>query len=167
MSEEKLTHWKQLVNPDYLGAYALTPGEDMLLTIKSAALEKIKGKDGKEEMKTVLRFMEKDVKPMILNRTNAKTITKLYKTPYIEQWGGKQILLYAQSGRWFGEDQEALRVRDFVPEKKQVDLTKYLARLNGCKTLTELQEAYLSLPKEIAAMKEMIELKDKLKGTLK
>lgn len=26
---ENLTHWKKLTNPDYLGAYALQPGEDL------------------------------------------------------------------------------------------------------------------------------------------
>ena len=31
---ENLTHWKKLTNPDYLGAYALQPGEDLIATIK-------------------------------------------------------------------------------------------------------------------------------------
>ena len=35
MSEDK-THWKRLMNPDFIGAYALPPGEDMTVEIMSA-----------------------------------------------------------------------------------------------------------------------------------
>ena len=42
------THWKKLNNPDYLGAYALNPGEDMELTIKSAGEETFTGTSGKK-----------------------------------------------------------------------------------------------------------------------
>ena len=35
-----------------------------------------------------------NVKPMIVNSTNAKTIEKLYKTPYIEEWKGRKIQLF-------------------------------------------------------------------------
>ena len=31
------THWKKLTNPDYLGAYALEDGEDMIVTIKNVS----------------------------------------------------------------------------------------------------------------------------------
>ena len=27
------THWKRLINPDYLGGYSLDPGQDKILTI--------------------------------------------------------------------------------------------------------------------------------------
>ena len=33
------THWKRLINPDYLGAYSLDPGKDKILTIKAVKLE--------------------------------------------------------------------------------------------------------------------------------
>lgn len=165
MSE--LTHWKKLVNPDYLGAYALEPGKDLTLTIKSAGMEEITGKDGKKEMKTVVRFQETGVKPLILNRTNAKMITKLHKTPFIEQWAGKRITLYAQAGTWFGEEQEALRIRDFLPQDKTIDVSPSIKKLKECKTLTELQSTYLTLPKDHSAHADVIKLKDELKTTLK
>ena len=41
------THWKRLTNPDYLGAYALNPGEDLILTIKNAGKEAFVGTSGK------------------------------------------------------------------------------------------------------------------------
>jgi len=163
---EQLHHWKKLVNPDYLGSYILDPGQELLLTIKSCANEQITGTDGKKQECMVLRFME-DIKPMILNRTNAKIITKLHKTPYIEQWTGKKIMIYAKQIRAFGEDVDALRIRDFLPQPKELDITSALKKLNESKTLAELQSNYTSLTKEEAANKDIIKLKDTLKTTLK
>ena len=43
------THWKKLTNPDFLGAYALNPDEDMIVTIKSVSEESFVGNGGKKE----------------------------------------------------------------------------------------------------------------------
>ena len=117
---EQLTHWKKLTNPDYLGAYALTPGEDLVVTIASVANESVTGTDGKKETCMVMRFRE-NVKPMVLNATNSKTITKLFKTPYIEYWVGRKIQIYIQEGvKAFGEVVDALRIRPFLPVEKEL-----------------------------------------------
>ena len=110
------THWKKLNNPDYLGAYALEPGQDLIATIKAVRKEMVTGADGKKEECTVVHFEEKDIKPLILNSTNAKTIQKLYKTPYIEEWQGRKIQLYVETVRAFGEMVEALRIRPSIPK---------------------------------------------------
>lgn len=52
---------------------------------------------------------------MILNRTNCKTIAKIYQTNFIEEWSGKKIQIYAELVDAFGEQVEALRVRPFAP----------------------------------------------------
>ena len=116
---ETLTHWKKLTNPDYLGAYALEPGQEMILTIKSVSNETVTGTDGKRETCSVMRFAE-NVKPMILNATNSKTITKLLKTPYIEKWAGRKIQIYVESVKAFGEVVDALRIRPFLPVEKEL-----------------------------------------------
>ena len=122
MAEQTKTHWKKLQNPDYLGAYALENGKDLIATIKTVGLEMIIGADGKKEECTVIHFLEDKIKPMILNATNAKTITKLYKTPFIEEWAGRKIQLYSESVKAFGDVVEALRIRAFVP-KVEVNMT--------------------------------------------
>ena len=114
--EEKLTHWKKLANPDYLGAYALQPGEELIVTIKDFKQDNVVGTGGTKELKTIVTFCE-NVKPMVLNRTNAKTITKLFGTPYMEQWKGKKIQIFVESGiRAFGEIVDGIRVRPFLPK---------------------------------------------------
>lgn len=117
---EVLTHWKKLTNPDYLGAYALEPGQELIVTIKSVANEVVTGTDGKKETCSVMRFVE-NVKPLVLNATNSKTITKLLKSPYIEQWSGRKIQLYVEHGiKAFGDVVDAIRVRPFLPVEKEL-----------------------------------------------
>lgn len=113
------THWKKLINPEYIGAYALDPGKDLIVTIKSVGREIVTGPDGKKEECTVIHFEEQDIKPMILNTTNSKTIQKIYKTPYIEDWSGRKIQLYADKVKAFGELVEALRIRAYVPKQEE------------------------------------------------
>ena len=117
MANERLTHWKALTNPDYLGAYSLNPGEDLVATIKQVTQADVIGTGGKKELKTVVMF-EENIKPMVLNRTNSKTITKLFKTPYIEQWKGKKIQIYIEHNiQAFGEVVDGIRVRPFLPKE--------------------------------------------------
>lgn len=111
-----MTHWKKLTNPDYLGAYALEPGQELIVTIRSVGTEQVIGTDGKKEECTVAHFSERGVKPLILNATNCKTITKLTGSPYIENWAGVRIQIYVDKVKAFGEIVEALRIRSTKPK---------------------------------------------------
>ena len=112
----KHVHWKQMVNTDYLGAYALEDGQDMIVTIKSVGKELVTSVGGKKEECVVAHFME-NCRPMIMNRTNMKAIQKLYKTPYIDEWAGKKIQLYQDTTKFGGEVVECLRIRPFIPKE--------------------------------------------------
>ena len=114
MSAEK-THWKRLTNPDYIGAYWLPEGQDVTVTIDYVVREMITGTGGKKEDCTVAHLQ--GVKPFILNTTNSKTIAKLYG-PYIEDWAGKQITLFASTAKLAGDTVECLRVRPQVAVKE-------------------------------------------------
>ena len=127
--EATKTHFRKLFNPNYLGAYSLDPGKDLILTIKQIKVEAITNCDGKKEDAAVIRFDE-NVKPMILNSTNSKTIKKIYNSPYLEDWVGKKIQLYAANIKAFGEVMEALRVRDYKPKVK--DLTPVKLECEMC-----------------------------------
>jgi hypothetical protein len=119
MSAEK-THWKRLMNPDYIGAYWLPPGEDVTVTIDYVVREMITGTGGKKEECTVAHL--KGVKPFILNATNSKTIAKLYGN-YIEDWAGKKITLFASTAKLAGDTVECLRIRPKVAERVKPQLT--------------------------------------------
>ena len=46
------THWKLLTNPDYLGAYALEDGKDMIVTIKNVSVQSIQVRTDKKRMRS-------------------------------------------------------------------------------------------------------------------
>lgn len=115
------THWKTLYNPDYIGAYALVDAatgqyKDIIATIASVKVENVTGADGKREDCMVMRFVERDIKPMIVNATNAKMMEKLFKTPIIEDWAGRKIQIGVESVKAFGDVVDALRIRKFLPK---------------------------------------------------
>lgn len=149
------THWKRLINPDYIGAYALNEGEDLTVKIDYVQVEEITGTGGKKEHCTVAHLVNE--KPMILNVTNSKTIAKLYG-PYIEDWQGQLITLFASTTRLAGETVECLRIRPKVAERKAkpisdtrldaaiksiIEGTYTTDKLRAAFVLTEAQEAKL------------------------
>lgn len=118
MSESSKTHWKKAFNPNYLGAYSLDPGEDRIVTIETAGQEDVMNADGKTEPCLVLRLANE--KPMICNKTNAKTIAKVVGSNYLEDWRGKRIQIYVAKIKAFGELTDALRVRPMVPSLRKL-----------------------------------------------
>lgn len=147
---EQKTHWKKLTHPDYLGAYELLDGsptgKELTVTIDSVKREQITGADGKKEECTVCYL--KGQKPMILNSTNQKTMTKIFKSPYIEDWSGKRMTLYVAKVKAFGDTVDALRVRDKVPELPELtpQHPKWNDALSAVKagntTIEQIRKAY-------------------------
>ena len=114
------THWKKLTNPNYLGAYAFDEGKDMILTVASVGNELVTGDGGRKEECTVCHFVE-NVKPLILNKTNMKSIQKALGTPYIEEWAGHKIQIYVDPKVKFGKEiTGGLRVRNYAPSTQKI-----------------------------------------------
>ena len=121
MSEQTLTHWGKTRDVNYLGSWDIQPGQDLVLTIKKIDQETVVNPINKtKQVKTVMHFAEPNVKPMVLNTTNKKSIATALETPYIENWLGAKISIYALHGTWFGEERDALRIRT-----KKPDTTEY------------------------------------------
>lgn len=163
------THWKALHNSDYIGSYTLMQSgqpEDMTVKIISVAMQPVTGQDGKIDQCIVAQL--EGQKPFIINATNAKTISKMYASPFIEDWIGKSITLFVSKVKVSGEMIDALRVRPVVPfNASAVDTLNARLKLGNCKTLKELQAAYLALTKVEQSAPEIVKLKDELKKKLK
>lgn len=105
------THWKSLTNPTYLGTYSFSDNADIMGTIKSVNNEVVTGEGGRKEECTICYFAE-NIKPMILNKTNMKTIQKIAGTPFVEEWVGTKISIYADPKVKFGREiTGGLRIR--------------------------------------------------------
>ncbi len=164
MSEDKKTHWKKNFDYNFLGSYSLPVGQELIVTIKETRHQKVKDQNGKEKDCFVAYFNESD-KPMILNKTNCKRIGKLYGD-FIEEWPGKRVQLFATRVSAFGEEVDALRVREFVPGAASIDNREALIKVNESKNLAELQTNYKGLSKDLQADLEVIKAKDEMKVTL-
>lgn len=127
MDDMTKTHYKKLVNPDFLGAYSLTPDEDLTVEIIKASRELVTVSGGKKEDLIVASLVNQ--KPLILNKTNLKTIAKIYG-PYIEDWAGKRITLYGTTTRFGSDTVECLRVRPTVTDQEKPKPTISKERFN-------------------------------------
>src|SRR5690242_11931853 len=152
------THWKKLTNPDYLGSYDFAQGEERLVTVKNVKREMVSGPDGKKEECTVVHFVE-NYKPMIMNATNQKMITKLTETPYIEEWIGKSFKLVVVKIKAFGEVVEALRIKSEKVAKPKLEIGT--ANFEACKT------AYKADPAKLEAIKSKYEVSTEVEAELK
>ena len=140
------THWKQLVNMDYIGSYALPDGNDLTLTIAKVVKEMVTGASGRKEQCMVMYFKEPQYKPMILNRTNAKTITNLCGSAFVEDWVGHRVTLYASTTRFGGDIVECLRIR---PTEAAATASSAQIICEGCGK--PIEAAYGMNPEQLAA----------------
>lgn len=86
------THWKKLVDTNYLGSWDIVGGR-LVLQIAKIKQERIFNQNkNAEELCTVAYFSDERYKPTILNKTNCKTMQKLTGSPYIEKWSAERAL---------------------------------------------------------------------------
>lgn len=90
------THWKSLADTSqYLGKQHFGPDEKKDVTIESIEEQTVENHAKRtKEVKAIMHFVEADVRPWIVNKTNRETIAELLGSPYIEDWSGKKITLW-------------------------------------------------------------------------
>lgn len=120
MSTGKKTHWREIIENPYLAGDDLFDENgklpDIVATIKEVAKELVMDPNSKkEEQCMILHFRESHIKPMLVNVTNAKAISKVIGSKYIEDWVGKQIQIGTEKVKAFGEIWDALRVKPYQP----------------------------------------------------
>ena len=76
----------------YLKANQLTE-EGTVHTIMSCEEEPIQSQTGADEMKWVL-YLSDDLKPLILNSTNINRLIAACGTDDVDEWPGKQVIVY-------------------------------------------------------------------------
>ena len=111
------THWKKLVNPNYLGSYAFNPGEEKTETIKTVKQESVTGPDGGVD-ECIVCYFKSETKPLILNKTNCKVLEKQVGSPYIEDWANHTIVMRVQKVKAFGDIVDAVRIKPFKKNAK-------------------------------------------------
>ena len=126
MSEKEKTHYRKAFNSPYLSSADIV--EPMVFTVKHVNLEKDKTKKTQDFFNTIY-WLEKEIrpgeelKPMILNATNSKTMKSLTGSPFIEDWGGTPVTVYVDPHVRFGRDTvEGLRIATERPNTVKPEL---------------------------------------------
>jgi hypothetical protein len=156
------THFKKLRNPNYIGSWDLMDENgninNKILTIKEVKKDFVFDGNGSKEECVVIHFNES--KPMVMNATNLKAVSKVIGTPFIEDWVGNKLEVTSKKVKAFGEIHDALRIVIKKIESFKPELTK----IQNCKNLAELKTAWEKLSNEEKSNSDFINLKDKLKN---
>ena len=122
--KERLGAWR---DSEYMGAEDIESGTEPVLTIAAIYNGMITLARGKERH-DVMSFVEEkvpgsinQVRPLVVNATNRKTLRKLFKSVDAQTLVGKKIQLYLQSGvrdPSTGDKVDGIRIRDKAPTGK-------------------------------------------------
>ena len=114
---------------EYLGAEDIDPGTEPVLTIKALYNGMITLQRGREN-KDVIVFAEdrvpgiNNVRPLVCNATNRKTLKKLYKSVTADALVGKKVQLFIDNkvrDPSTGELTDGIRIRPRIPVDKKAE----------------------------------------------
>ena len=119
MENKEKTHYRRAFNSPYLSSADIV--EPVTLTILRVTLEPDKTKKTKDLFNTAY-FKEKEIrhgeelKPMVLNATNSRTMKQLAGSAFIDDWNNIPVTIYVDSAVRFGRDTvEGLRISTEKP----------------------------------------------------
>jgi len=121
---EKLTHWKKLIDNDYINEGDLFDdyGKPMKIvaTITEITKEKVTNPRGMSEDKPVIHF--KECKPMVLSaKENFENLEKVTGSKFHQQWVGKQVKIwYNPDVKFGGKKVGGVRIWPRKPEKPKL-----------------------------------------------
>lgn len=120
------THYRKVFKSDHLGVADLEDlieaGKNLVFTIKEVKQEqgvKVAGRKGNFN----IAYFNEDIKPLVLNAGNSKTVKKLAGgSSFIEDWKGLTVQLYIDPNASFGgEVTGGVRISPNVPQRAVID----------------------------------------------
>lgn len=100
---------------EHLYAYDLD-GREVTVQIERVFAGELMGEKGRKSKKPMIKIVGKD-KKLALNKTNGKTIAKLYGKD-TDDWAGKWITIYPTTTDFGGETVDCIRVKPNVPQPR-------------------------------------------------
>ncbi len=172
MSEETGTHWKKNIDTRYIS------GEDLKDSVKglrpSMDVEVISFADAETfDKQTQLKLVKSAIylkeiggdalyKPVILNKTNAVFMEKETGSPFMENWIGCKLTLYAMPDKRFGH---VARFKKYWPPATVTD-KEAIKKIQGAKTKEDLKNVWDSLTVEEKKLPSVISEKETQKNKL-
>jgi hypothetical protein len=146
---ENKTHYRKVFKSDHLGSADLEEmieeGKPLIFTIKEAKQE-FKTKVAGKLIDANIVYFQENIKPLVVNATNGKVITKFAESPFVEDWKNISIELYIDKNvRMKGEVVGGVRVKEIAPQPFNEKGIKIItAKIAACLTLDELTKIYNS-----------------------
>jgi hypothetical protein len=111
--------WIKIVDPNFINAELIgTTGAEMIVTIKDIDFAECYDDGSKQKtMKQSVFFDE--CKPLVLNKTNAKTLKKLF-SPNSDNPAdavGHKVILKVEKVKAFGKTVDAIRIKEYSETK--------------------------------------------------
>lgn len=123
------THYRKVFKSDHLGVADLEDyieeGKKLVFTVKEVKQEYNVMVAGRKGNHNIAYFVEHNIKPLVLNATNSKTIKGFSGgSPFIEDWDNKLIELYIDATvKMKGEVVGGVRIKPVQPLAKKPELT--------------------------------------------
>lgn len=119
MDKEK-SHWRNQLKVPYLAGDELT--KEIAVTIVKFQQEEMYSQEKRQkESKTIIYFAEIE-KGLVLTKRKAKQISKALKSPYMNDWINKKIIIYAALEKHFGETMPVINVGLKTPESSSKNI---------------------------------------------
>ena len=135
-----LPSWEKIIDPNFINAELIGGvGAERVVTIKDIDLAECYDEATKAKIQKQTIFFE-ECKPMVLNKTNAKTLKRLFSpnsdTP--SDAFGHRVILKVEEVKAFGKKTTGIRIKEFSEEKCPV-CGKIILPYAG-KTVDEIKE---------------------------
>ena len=135
-----LPSWEKIIDPNFLNAEIIGDvGAERVVTIKDIDMAECYDEGMKANVQKQTVFFE-ECKPMVLNKTNAKTLKRLFSpnsdTP--SDAFGHRVILRVEEVKAFGKKTTGIRIKEFSEEKCPV-CGKVILPYAG-KTVAEIKE---------------------------
>jgi len=121
------THYRKVLKSDHLGVADLEDftetGSNLIFTIKQVRQE-LNAKVAGKKINANIAYFEENIKPLVLNATNAKVMKGLTNSPFIEDWQGTTVQLYIDANaKLMGEVVGGVRISPNPVRAQKPELT--------------------------------------------
>ncbi len=128
MNAETKTHYRKVFKSDHLGVADLEDyletGSNLIFTI-SHVNQEIGAKVAGKKINANIAYFTEDIKPLVLNATNSKTMKNLSGSCFIENWKDMTVQLYIdRDAKMKGEVVGGVRVSPKRVTKTKTEITK-------------------------------------------
>lgn len=135
-----LESWEKIIDPNFINAELIGDiGAEKVVTIKDIDMAECYDEGSKAKVQKQTVFFE-ECKPMVLNKTNAKTLKRLFSPNSDDPRNafGHRIILKVEEVKAFGKKTTGIRIREYSEEKCPI-CGKPILPYSG-KTVAEIKE---------------------------